>query len=383
MIIAIDALPAIPGKSGAVGAIRNMLQIAPRIDEKLKIIVFVNPAEYEYYSEFVLSEYAPRITLVRLPIPNYSRMLRILIQNTIIPYLCDRLSVNVHFSMNPEPIFRMPTIVEVFKIADLQFIDVPQEIGNLKATYRILMGRRKINRAKLIIANSNYTKNKIMESFKVGPDRIEVVYEAVDHAFFNTDCTDNRAIDTLRQRYSVDYPFILYVSSYRPYKNHKILLDAFGLLKKRGLPHHLVLIGNDIGDYKKRLEEKAEECGLVQSVHFFEFIHHWDLGHFYRTASLAVYPSELETFGIPPLEAMACGVPVIVSDKTAMPEVSGEGALVVDPHDIERMAEEMYRIITNKDVGEALRCKGLALSKRYTWERNISETLNIINKVIS
>ncbi|MGA2362504.1 MAG: glycosyltransferase family 1 protein [Candidatus Aminicenantales bacterium] len=285
--------------------------------------------------------------------------------------------------MNPEPIFGIPNIKEVFKIVDLQYIDVPEEIGFWKASYRKWMGRRKARRAELIIANSLYTKAKIVECFGINAERVHVIYEALDNDFFNMNWLDPQVIKGFKSRFSIDYPFIIYVSSFRPYKNHSLLLNAFSKLRERGLPYHLVLIGNDIKGYRRQIENKAIEMQLTRYIHFFDYVHHWDLRLFYAAADLAVYPSELETFGIPPLEAMACGVPVIVSDRTAVPEISGGGSLVVNPHDIPLMAESMFQVLSNKKLKKELKDKGKSWCKQFTWERNISETIQLMKTLAS
>ena len=284
--------------------------------------------------------------------------------------------------MNPEPIFGIPGVSEVFKVVDLQYYDVPEEFGLAKTSYRKWMGRRKAQRAKLIIANSLYTKSKIVRYLGVEPDRVRVVYEALDHEFFNADDPGPQELDAFRKKYSLTFPFIIYVSSFRPYKNHVLLLRAFRQLREKGLPYHLVLVGNDIKGYRRQIEAQAREMQLSGSIHFYDYVHHWDLRLFYGTAGLAVYPSELETFGIPPLEAMASGVPVIVSNKAAVPEISGGGALVVDPHDVFSMAESMHKVLEDKAIHREMSVRGRSWCSQYTWQRNIAETLKVIKEAI-
>jgi glycosyltransferase involved in cell wall biosynthesis len=190
-----------------------------------------------------------------------------------------------------------------------------------------------------------------------------------------------QAQEELAKKYCINFPFLVYVSSFRPYKNHLLLLQAYDILmREHNIPHHLVFIGNDIGNYRAVVEKAAN--GLSSSskgkVHFLDYVHHWDLAGLYRSASLALYPSELETFGIPPLEAMACGTPVIVSGFTAIPEVSGGGACIVDPHDICAQADAMFRVLDDRVYREDLVKLGLTWCQQYTWHRSISETLALM-----
>ena len=141
------------------------------------------------------------------------------------------------------------------------------------------------------------------------------------------------------------------------------------------------MVGSDIRGYRAVVEHAVHEAGLTHRVHIFNYIHHWDLVSFYHGAGVLVYPSELETFGTPPLEAMACGVPAIVSNATAMPEVSGGGAAVVDPHNAEQVAETIYKILSDDQYRDELIQKGLSWCKQYSWERNVQETVALLKEL--
>jgi glycosyltransferase involved in cell wall biosynthesis len=382
--IAVDALPAFPGKSGAVGAFRNLLQIAPELDDSLELVYLVSPSQKAYYERFLDTRFSERVVFRVFDFPESRRFCRLAVQNLVVPRVCQRMGVAVHFSLNPEPLFGMSAIREVFKVADLQFFDVPEEFGVWKVAYRKHMGHRKAIRSDLIIANSQYTKQRIMECFGITAQRIRIVYEAVDHDLFNPGGGASEALEELIRKFSINYPYIVYVSSFRPYKNHLYLLQAYrALMSEHHVPHHLLLVGNDIGGYRRVVEEAVSELGLTGWVHFMDYVHHWDLPDLYRAASLAVYPSEFETFGIPPLEAMACATPVIVSSCTAVPEVSGGGACVVDPHDITAHAEAIFQLLNDNHYRQALVERGIAWCHQYTWLRNVRETLALIKSLDS
>jgi glycosyltransferase involved in cell wall biosynthesis len=377
--IAVDALPAFPGKSGAVGAFRSLLQIAPELDDSLELVYLVSSSQKAYYERFLDARFAERVVFRVFDFPESRRFCRLAAQNLVAPRVCHRVGVAVHFSLNPEPLFGMSGIREVFKVADLQFFDVPEEFGVWKVAYRKYVGRRKAIRSDLIIANSQYTKQRIIECFGITDQRIRVVYEAVDHGLFTPGGGASEAREGLIRKFGVNYPYIIYVSSFRPYKNHLHLLQAYrALMREHHIPHHLLLVGNDIGGYRRVVEETVGELGLTEWVHFVDYVHHWDLPDLYRAASLAVYPSSLETFGIPPLEAMACGTPVIVSCCAAVPEISGGGACVVDPHDVVAQAEAMLRVLNDRNYRHTLIEQGRAWCQQYTWRRNIGETLDLI-----
>ena len=186
----------------------------------------------------------------------------------------------------------------------------------------------KVQKSDILIANSMHTKEKVIQYFNVDPRKIAVIYESYDDEIFSIQRGRKKDTEVLF-KYGVKSPFIFYVSSFRPYKNHYDLLMAFQLLSNR-FEHKLILIGNDVDGYKSTVLEIISSLGLSDRVIILDYIHHWELAAFYRKADAFVYPSKLETFGIPPIEAMACGCPVITSNYSCIPEIVGDGAEIVD-----------------------------------------------------
>jgi glycosyltransferase involved in cell wall biosynthesis len=239
----------------------------------------------------------------------------------------------------------------------------------------------KIKKCKKVIANSPHTKNQIQKYFKISEDKIQIIYEAFDTDLFFVQEKKASTKQLICNTFGITYPYLLYISSFRPYKNHKLLLDAFKKVKsKKQIPHSLVLIGNDINDYKSEIERYVSKLELNDNVKFIDFIHHWDLPSVYNYADLFVYPSEYETFGIPPLESMACGTPVIASNKSCIPEICGPGAVIVDPYDSTTFSNEIFRLLSDKEHRLSLINKGLNHCKKYSWRENVAQTLQIINE---
>ena len=382
--VALDTLPVRPGSSGAVGVFRNMLHWGPKYDDSAEFIVFVYPEAKVYYNKFTPSANAEEQVHFRVfDYPQQNRLARLWIQNVLIPRECRRYGVDIHFSLNPEPFFGIGQVQEVFKPTGLQFYHVPDQLGRLETIYQRVMAPRKARRSDLVIANSEYTRQDILERIKVPEERVRVVYEAVDHTVFYHEENVTAHRRKLREQFGIDFPYILDVSDLRPYKNPIALLRAYDLLvMQRNIPHHLVLVGNDMFGYQAEVERAVHEASLTDRVHIFGYIHHWDLVSFYHGASVLVYPSELETFGTPPLEAMACGVPVIVSDVSAVPEVSGGGAVVVDPHDAGMLADAIHRVLTDAQFRDEWVQKGLKWCKQYSWERNVRETMRLLRELV-
>jgi len=375
LIIAFDALPAFPGKSGAVGAFRKWMQILPTLREDIEVILFVFPRQAEYYEKFLHDAIKDRVRFVLVNLPS-NVFVRVVAQNTIVPFVCWQMKVDVHLSMNPEPWFRLSRTLEVFKIADLQYLESPNEFGFFKYQYRKFAGRRKVHKSDLIIANSDATKNRIDKYFNIDPRKIAIIHESYDHELFTTEQKEKSDGDIL-VKYGVRRPFLLYVSSFRPYKNHYDLLQAYKLLPHR-LEHKLVLVGNDVHGFKLTVVEMVENLGISDRVIMLDYIHHWELASFYRQAAIFIYPSKYETFGIPPLEAMACGCPVITSNYSCIPEIVENGAEIVDTANHGLFAEKMHSLLIDKKFRNDLIKRGGIQCKKYSWANNSKETLNEI-----
>jgi len=279
--VAVDALPAYPGKSGAVGLFRNLLQIAPEVDDSVDLTFFVSPSQHAYYARYLDSRFSDRIRFQTVNFSESSRLGRLVAQNLLVPRACQQLGLNAHFSLNPEPLFDMPGMVEVFKVADLQFIEVPQEFGIWKTCYRNYMGKRKVSRSELIIANSQYTQQRIIDSYNIEADRVQVVYEGVDHQIYFPEIDRSIPSAKIAEKYGVVYPFIIYQSSFRPYKNHLALLKAFQMLiTKYNVPHHLLLVGININNYRQIIEHAINEGNLNSRIHCLDFVSDEDLRYF-------------------------------------------------------------------------------------------------------
>ena len=185
----------------------------------------------------------------------------------------------------------------------------------------------------------------------------------------------------LKRRYNIDSQFILYVGNVESRKNVSLLIKSIYKLKKQGIKHKLVIIGAR-GFGFKQINELVIELKLSDEVIFTGYIPDEDLVKFYNAADLFVFPSLYEGFGLPPLEAMACGCPVIVSNTSSLPEVVGNAGILIDPHDFDALAEEMYQILTNNDLKQNLSKKSVTRAKLFSWEKTARETWKVYEKVL-
>lgn len=231
---------------------------------------------------------------------------------------------------------------------------------------------RYIKRASHIIAASQNTRNDLIKYLKIPIDRISVIYSGIDHSVFKP--------------YNIklhDKPYILYVGSERPRKNLGRLFEAFAKLKKEFPELKLVKVGvsGRSARYRRDTINKVDSLGISRDAIFVDHIPELDLAHYYSSAALLAYPSLYEGFGLPPLEAMACGCPVVTSDTSSLPEVVGEAGIMVNPDDIDSLAQAMRQVLTDDKLRDNMVRKGLEQAKKFSWERTAMETMEVYKKV--
>lgn len=239
--------------------------------------------------------------------------------------------------------------------------------GKETVTERILLKLdiRGIKRASQVIADSQNTRNDLIKYLAIPDDRISVIYCGVDHSLFKP-----YNIKPLDKRY------ILYVGSERPRKNLDRLFEAFAKLKTEFPELKLVKVGTPgrSETYRRNTMRKLDSLGITQDVIFIDFTSELELAYYYSSASLLAYPSLYEGFGLPPLEAMACGCPVVASNTSSLPEVMGEAGIMVDPYDTDSLAQAMREVLTNSKLRDDMVRKGLEQVKKFSWERAAEQT---------
>lgn len=228
-------------------------------------------------------------------------------------------------------------------------------------------------RSALILTVSRHTRRDLCRILGVAETKIVVIPEAPEPCYqpLPFSAANARAAES----YGLTGPFLLYVGGFSPRKNLSALLSAYAVVR-RDLPDHppLVLAGG-LDPMGLRLQDRAKDLGLAGEVLFPGFVPLEDLPYLYRAARLFVYPSLYEGFGLPPLEAMACGTPVIASRESSLPEVVGDAGLLVDPYDPDAMADALLHLASDQEARENLRRKGLRRAKEFSWRRTAVETL--------
>ena len=274
------------------------------------------------------------------------------------------------------PDFTLPPALRAKKILtvhDLSFLRVPQYADPRLREYLQTVVPRSVRQADLILANSQHTKEDLISCLRVPSERVIVVLPGVEARF--EPVADEGELDRVRARYNLEKPFILGLGTLEPRKNFEGLIEAYHLLRSRTrIPHQLV-IGGRKGWLYEGIFRRVEELGLGDAVHFLGFVADEDLPALYTLADVFAFPSFYEGFGIPVLEAMACGTPVVASNAASLPEAVGEAGLMVTPGDVEALAGALERVLQDRPLREELIARGRERARCFTWERAAQELL--------
>lgn len=271
--------------------------------------------------------------------------------------------------------YRGPTVVTVH---DLAFLLYPHFLTRKAARYYGLIDRA-VRHAEHVIAVSEATKRDIVRLTGTPETKITVIYEAADSLYKPVD--DPQALARMHTQYHLPEQFILFVGTIEPRKNLPTLIRAFhGLVARYKTTADLAIVGRQ-GWLYDDVYNLVEQLDLQDRVHFLGRVPTMDLLYLYNASRMLVLPSYYEGFGLPPLEAMACGVPVIVSDTSVMPEVVGDAALRVSHEDVEGFTVAMWRLLTDHDLRTDMIAKGKKRVQCFSWERAARETLEVYKRV--
>jgi glycosyltransferase involved in cell wall biosynthesis len=238
------------------------------------------------------------------------------------------------------------------------------------------------HRSNRVLTVSEASKRDILRYFRVPEGKIDVIYNAIDERYGETPSPDE--VERVRDRYQLNAPYVLYAGNIKPHKNLERLIEAFHTLRQDGDLAHvkLLIIGDEVSKYAT-LRRAVHKYKLHKHVRFFGFVPDKTLAVLYRLARVFVFPSLYEGFGLPPLEAMASGTPVITSNVSSLPEVVGDAALLIDPLNPAAIADAMRRVLMDSDLRETLREKGLKRVREFSWERSVRRVREIYGEVLS
>lgn len=371
MHIAIDAHAVGAKLGGNESYAVNLIEALAQIDSVNHYTIYIttNEARDRFdrrWPNFKVRATLPHTPLIRIPL-TLSAELR-------------KHPVDVlHVQFTAPPFCPCPVVVSIH---DLSFEHLPQTFNRRSRTQLRLTVRHSARRAARILSLSEHTRRDIIETYGIIAARINAIPLAAPEHFAPVE--DNRELQRVRHNYGIDGEYILSVGSIQPRKNLARLLKAYALLRGDNsadkLPK-LVLVGKCAWLYDETLRA-LDETGVKDAVILTGYIPQADLPALYSGALCFVYPSYFEGFGLPPLEAMKCGAPVIVGNRTSLPEVVGDAALTVDPFDVEAIASAIRSLINDPLLREELSSKGRKRAGTFDWRETARRTLAVYEEVV-
>ncbi len=285
-----------------------------------------------------------------------------------------------HLDILHEPNFIGPLVSScpvVISILDISVLKMPEYFSSWFRNYARILLPRSAHSASHILTISEFSKQEIVNFLGIPEEKITVTYLDVAPRFM---VLDEAQTASLLAKYEISSPFILSVCTLEPRKNILRLVQSYAQLKKRGFPHQLIHIGSKGWQYAEILAE-VERLGLQNDVLFLNHIPLDELVVFYNKADVFVYPSLYEGFGLPVLEAMRCGCPVITSNTSSLPEIIGSAGVMVDPLSTLQIAEALESVLSSSTKIQTMNLAGLEQAKKFSWQRCAHETMMVYQQV--
>ena len=272
----------------------------------------------------------------------------------------------------------MVTCKTVVTVLDLGYL-TGRYYPRLDSLYMNMAMRYSTRKANAVIAISNSTKSDIISYLGVKPEKIHAIHLAADENYRLLD--DKALLESIKTKYNLPPFFILAFLSLQRRKNLQNLVKAFSIVKKKNqLEHKLVFVGPSRSQHIE-IEKAVGTASVKNDVIWLKAIPEQDLPAIYNLADIFVYPSLYEGFGLPVLEAMACGCPVVCSNTSSMPEVVGDAAVLIDPVDVEQIANGIYSVLSDSVLKEGLKSKGLKRASQFSWGKTAKETLEVFKMI--
>ena len=302
-------------------------------------------------------------------------------------FILERCNVPIEFMMGNLNIFHGPCFFipnhfrckSIVTIHDMMTFKYPEFLEREETVYYTNRINISVKRADAIITVSNFTKNEIMELLNISEERIRVIYNGIAPTF--RPIKEKEAIEQIKAKYGISGPYLLFVGNIERKKNIEKLIYACTELRNSSMYKYPLLVVGKKSWYFKTVWEvvqqlHAEDCSIFTDVAADD-----DLPYLYSGAELFILPSLFEGFGIPIIEAMACGIPVVASNRTSIPEIAGDAAILVDPLNADEMAGAMYNVLSNTMLKRQLVEKGIKRAKEFSWEKAARETLKLYQEL--
>lgn len=376
--IGIDVTSAVAQGAGIGRYTRELVQALVRLDSKPSYCLF--------------SARAPKLTVVADPLPEApnveyretwlsEKWLYRMWYRLHLPISVQRFTGEIDVFHSPD--FVLPPVGDipsVLTIHDLSFIHYPEAFTPSLLKYLNNVVPSSVARVNHVLADSLATKNDLIDIWQVPNEKVTVVYSGVNSSF--RPVTDKERIDHLRKKYELgDNPYILSVGTLQPRKNYEMLMRAFKPVAD-SYDHQLIIAGGH-GWMYEQIQKEIDQQGLGQRIRLIGFVEDQDLPALYSQASLFVFPSLYEGFGIPVLEAMACGVPAISSDSSSLPEVAGDAGLLISPVNQELWSKSIIQLLNDSARRTKMVAAGYLQARKFSWRKAAEQVLDTYHMLLS
>ncbi len=377
MHIGIYTLFLYPGQIGGIETyVRHLLAALGRVDPANQYTIFVGEHNRQLFDPIIYPNFEK--VNVSLAPAGASLLKRGLRKLKLLPsHIAQQMQAHppdlIHYpgTTIDQPELKTPCVLTMHDIQQEYFPQFfsPEELAWRRATFR-----PSARQARRIITDAEYTRRSIIDTYGVAPEKITAIPLGVDDIFRPL---SGQAVAAIRRKYGLPEQFFFYPANPWPHKNHARLFEAL-----KGLRCPLVLSGI-LKANRGNLEALVKEAGVQEQLHILGYVPYEELPGLYNAATALVFPSLFEGFGMPTLEAMACGCPVICSDTTSLPELVGQAALSVNPLDPAQLGEAMQRVLNSPALRRELGQKGLERAKQFSWSRTARETVEVYQNALS
>jgi glycosyltransferase involved in cell wall biosynthesis len=372
MKIGIDATALPQEPVGAGVYIINLLRALGDLNTGYELVVFLHENARNYL------EMDETTNILQVVLPEKNPALRLVWEQIMLPKLVKRYKIDLLHSLHYTSPFLL-ACASVVTIHDLTFFLFPELHKLSKRLFFPSVIRASARKADALITVSENTRQDSIRLLHVPEEKIFAVQLGVDEIFHPI--KDNGLRRKIYQQYQLPEKFILYVGLVEPRKNLPLLIRSFRTLVEEGFSHRLVIVGR-LGWMYQEVFKQIETLGLEDRIKFTGYVPRQNLPIVYNLAELFVYPTLYEGFGLPVLEAMACGTPVVTSKISSLPEIVGNAGILVTPGEESALAEAMVTVLSDPKMQENLAEKGIIRSKDFSWKRTAKETLQVYQHVL-
>lgn len=356
--------------------IRNVVRTLGRLDRESKYLLIGSPGKVQEIGALPSNFHSVALSAPERSVKGY-REFRLAVKRLE----CDLVHVPNLFSVPRR--LPCPYVMTVHDM--LEHMSWAREQNGIWRTLHFQLTKRTLRGAARIFAVSNFTKNEMVKLFEIPSERIEVVYNAIDERFLHGHASPADR-ELIAQRYQVTYPFLLYAGKISPHKNVVRMIEAFSALKtelerEQAYPDlKLIIIGDDLSG-NPDLRRTVVRSGVQNDVRFLGFVPIDVLRIFYDEAKIFVFPSLYEGFGLPPLEAMAHGTPVVTSNVSSLPEVVGNAAVLVNPENVFEIMRALHKVLMDQALRDRMKERGCQQATRFSWEKSVLRILDTYRQV--